>query len=199
MTHRTRRGSAPCSRRSRSWCWRWRQPRSRPRSPAHSPTTSTSSSSTRRTTASTTCMAMGRRQRPARRSAGPTPTPRTRPRSPRTARRIPCLLQIDVNLARSTQPAGPLGAADCSTDDGARSRTGTTTYTSTSATRRTTSTSSSRPTATTCPRPSDNLFGFPNGIAQRRPAGLPGGCTRDLVHRFYQEQYQLDGGARTAT
>ena len=24
--------------------------------------------------------------------------------------------------------------------------------------------------------------------------GLPGGCTRDLVHRFYQEQYQLDGG-----
>src|SRR4029079_5592473 len=26
------------------------------------------------------------------------------------------------------------------------------------------------------------------------PEGLPGGCTRDLVHRFYQEQYQLDGG-----
>ena len=25
-------------------------------------------------------------------------------------------------------------------------------------------------------------------------SGLPGGCTRDLVHRFYQEQYQLDGG-----
>ena len=24
--------------------------------------------------------------------------------------------------------------------------------------------------------------------------GLAGGCTRDLVHRFYQEQYQLDGG-----
>jgi phospholipase C len=23
---------------------------------------------------------------------------------------------------------------------------------------------------------------------------LPGGCTRDLVHRFYQEQYQLNGG-----
>jgi phospholipase C len=23
---------------------------------------------------------------------------------------------------------------------------------------------------------------------------LPGGCTRDLVHRFYQEQYQLDSG-----
>jgi phospholipase C len=23
---------------------------------------------------------------------------------------------------------------------------------------------------------------------------LPGGCTRDLVHRFYQEQYQINGG-----
>jgi phospholipase C len=30
--------------------------------------------------------------------------------------------------------------------------------------------------------------GVPNG------QGEPGGCTRDLVHRFYQEQYQLDGG-----
>lgn len=30
----------------------------------------------------------------------------------------------------------------------------------------------------------------PNGAA----GGTPGGCTRDLVHRFYQEQYQLNGG-----
>jgi acid phosphatase len=30
----------------------------------------------------------------------------------------------------------------------------------------------------------------PNGT----PGGAPGGCTRDLVHRYYQEQYQLDGG-----
>ena len=30
--------------------------------------------------------------------------------------------------------------------------------------------------------------GVPNGT------GLPGGCTRDLVHRFYQEQYQLNDG-----
>ena len=36
------------------------------------------------------------------------------------------------------------------------------------------------PTANTCP----------NGLA----GGQPGGCTRDLVHRFYQEQYQLNGG-----
>jgi acid phosphatase len=44
-------------------------------------------------------------------------------------------------------------------------------------------------TATTCPAP--GVFA-PNGIPNG--SGLPGGCTRDLVHRFYQEQYQLDGG-----
>ena len=26
------------------------------------------------------------------------------------------------------------------------------------------------------------------------PQGAAGGCTRDIVHRFYQEQYQIDGG-----
>src|SRR5207247_1779868 len=26
------------------------------------------------------------------------------------------------------------------------------------------------------------------------PTAAPGGCTRDLVHRYYQEQYQIDGG-----
>ena len=33
----------------------------------------------------------------------------------------------------------------------------------------------------------------PERRAQGQPA-LPGGCTRDLVHRFYQEQYQINGG-----
>lgn len=32
----------------------------------------------------------------------------------------------------------------------------------------------------------------PNGV--KAGSGLPGGCTRDIVHRFYQEQYQIDGG-----
>ena len=32
--------------------------------------------------------------------------------------------------------------------------------------------------------------------ASSDPDGLPGGCTRDLVHRFYQEPYQLDGGTQ---
>jgi phospholipase C len=35
-------------------------------------------------------------------------------------------------------------------------------------------------------------FSFHNGVAYGN--GLPGGCTEDLVHRFYEEQYQLNGG-----
>ena len=35
--------------------------------------------------------------------------------------------------------------------------------------------------------------GFPaTGVPD--PLGDPGGCTRDLQHRFYQEQYQINGG-----
>ena len=48
--------------------------------------------------------------------------------------------------------------------------------------------------ATTCPD-EKSLFSFTFGILQTSGIGLPGGCTRDLVHRFYQEQYQLNGGA----
>src|SRR5690242_4448838 len=44
-------------------------------------------------------------------------------------------------------------------------------------------------TATTCPAP--GVFA-PNGVPNGQ--GLPGGCTRDLVHRYYQEQYQLNCG-----
>ena len=56
--------------------------------------------------------------------------------------------------------------------------------------------------ATTCPRPNKE-FSFGNGIMNGaidpttgQTYGTPGGCTRDLVHKFYQEQYQLDGGAQ---
>jgi acid phosphatase len=44
--------------------------------------------------------------------------------------------------------------------------------------------------ATTCPKPNGTFaaHGFLNGT------GLPGGCTADIVHRYYQEQYQIDGG-----
>lgn len=45
------------------------------------------------------------------------------------------------------------------------------------------------PDDTTCPAP--GVFA-PNGVL--KGSGLPGGCTRDLVHRYYQERYQLHGG-----
>jgi acid phosphatase len=45
------------------------------------------------------------------------------------------------------------------------------------------------PTDTTCPAP--GVFAA-NGV--KKGSGLPGGCTRDLVHRFYNEQYQINGG-----
>jgi phospholipase C len=47
------------------------------------------------------------------------------------------------------------------------------------------------PADKTCPAP--NVFAA-NGVLKDSPGALPGGCTRDLVHRFYQEQYQIDGG-----
>ncbi len=46
-----------------------------------------------------------------------------------------------------------------------------------------------KPEDTTCPAP--GVFA-PNGVL--KGSGEPGGCTRDIVHRFYQEQYQIDGG-----
>jgi acid phosphatase len=88
-----------------------------------------------------------------------------------------CLPQNDVNL---TSP--PLSGTDCVLPDG-------------------TTTQSHFPNApfkiddfigpqdTTCPAP--GAF-FANGVLKGN--GRPGGCTRDLVHRFYQEQYQIDGG-----
>jgi acid phosphatase len=47
------------------------------------------------------------------------------------------------------------------------------------------------PEDTTCPAPGEFAA---NG--KLKGTGLPGGCTRDLVHRYYQEQYQLNGGAQ---
>jgi phospholipase C len=45
------------------------------------------------------------------------------------------------------------------------------------------------PDDTTCPAPT--VFAA-NGVPKGQ--GLPGGCTRDMVHRYYSEQYQIDGG-----
>jgi acid phosphatase len=86
-----------------------------------------------------------------------------------------CLLQNDVNL---TSP--PL-AADCTNTAPA--------FTSHFRNAPFTIDDYIAPEDTTCPAP--GVFA-PNGVP--KGSGLPGGCTRDLVHRFYQEQYQLDGG-----
>ncbi|MFL6067331.1 MAG: alkaline phosphatase family protein, partial [Gaiellaceae bacterium] len=49
-----------------------------------------------------------------------------------------------------------------------------------------------KPTDKTCPPSPLVAFSQPNGWL--KGTGSPGGCTRDIVHRFYHEQYQLDGG-----
>jgi acid phosphatase len=49
------------------------------------------------------------------------------------------------------------------------------------------------PTDKTCPPP--RVFAA-NGVLKDSPGATEGGCTRDIVHRFYQEQFQFDGGAQ---
>ena len=48
------------------------------------------------------------------------------------------------------------------------------------------------PSDTTCPPTPLVAFSRPNGWV--KGTGSPGGCTRDIVHRFYEEQFQLNGG-----
>src|SRR3989442_1630281 len=48
------------------------------------------------------------------------------------------------------------------------------------------------PGDTTCPPTPLVAFSRPNGWLNG--TGSAGGCTRDIVHRFYQEQFQLNGG-----
>ncbi|MFL6297746.1 MAG: alkaline phosphatase family protein, partial [Actinomycetes bacterium] len=88
-----------------------------------------------------------------------------------------CLLQNDVNL---TSP--PLSVRCTDTTTG-------TAFSSHFRNRPFTIDHYIPPTATTCPPPGVSA---PNGVPNGQ--GLPGGCTRDLVHRFYQEQYQLNDG-----
>src|SRR4030081_1495299 len=92
-----------------------------------------------------------------------------------------CLLQNDVNLA-GIQPAS------CADTTGTPANTAFTSH------------FRNQPfqidayipaTARTCPPPGApfSATGYPDS-----PTNLPGGCTRDIVHRFYQEQYQLNNG-----
>jgi phospholipase C len=88
-----------------------------------------------------------------------------------------CLLQNDVNLA--SPPLSPT-CTDTTTP---------TTFTSHFVNWPFTIDDYIKPDDTTCPAP--GVFAA-NGVP--KGSGLPGGCTRDIVHRFYQEQYQLNDG-----
>ncbi len=112
-------------------------------------------------------------------AGNPARTPRATQVGPDPARTpYDCLLQVDVNLTSpplspvctGTTPAGTAFASHFTNRPFAISD-----YIA--------------PTDTTCPPP--GVFAA-NGVP--KGTGLPGGCTRDLVHRFYNEQYQIDGG-----
>ena len=119
-----------------------------------------------------------------------------------------CLKQLDVNLntdfAGSADPAFPANGLskqpDCNPETVTFPDATTTTYTSHFLNAPFEFDEYIPADATTCPRPNEE-FEFTNGIANGaidpatgEPYGLTGGCTRDMVHRFYQEQYQLNGG-----
>jgi len=91
-----------------------------------------------------------------------------------------CLLQNDVNL---TSPPQPADCADTTT---------ATTFTSHFPNDPFGIEAFIPKDARTCPQP--GVFA-PNGLPPS-DSNLPGGCTRDIVHRFYQEQYQLNDGAQ---
>jgi acid phosphatase len=91
--------------------------------------------------------------------------------------RLPCLPQNDVNLTSPPLPATCTGTI------------GTTPVSSAFTNRPFPIGDFIVPADTTCPTPGQFV---PNGLPKGQ--GLPGGCTRDLVHRFYNEQYQINGG-----
>src|SRR6266576_6326927 len=86
-----------------------------------------------------------------------------------------CLLQNDVNLASPPQQADCTGEAYSSHFPNQPFNIG----------------ASIPSDARTCPPPGTpfSANGYPPN-----PSYLQGGCTRDIVHRFYQEQYQLNNG-----
>src|SRR5437762_4308916 len=94
-----------------------------------------------------------------------------------------CLLQLDVNLAAvqpqscsDTNPASGAAFTSHFTNDPFKID------------------DFIKPADTTCPPNPNAAFSSPHGF--KNGTGSPGGCTRDLVHEFYQEQYQLNGGAQ---
>jgi acid phosphatase len=107
-----------------------------------------------------------------------------------------CLYQDDANLQASSaaNPSGPLSTTCNNTTGGI--------FPSHFANAPFRIDDYLKATDVTCP-PVLTAFSFPNGIrkqginpatGQPVPGARPGGCTRDIVHRFYEEQFQLNGG-----
>jgi acid phosphatase len=93
---------------------------------------------------------------------------------------LPCLPQNDVNLSSPTPlPATCHGTAGGVTVDSAFGNQPFVID------------KYIKPDDKTCPAP--GVFAA-HGVLKDSPGALPGGCTEDLVHRFYQEKYQIDGG-----
>jgi phospholipase C len=114
-----------------------------------------------------------------------------------------CLLQTDISLQTSVQtypvmsatnvkPAGAVGAQTESCTQDLSLENGTAVHISSAFENEPYEIDDYIPaSAETCPD-LDHLFSYTFGILDGY--GLPGGCTRDLVHRFYQEQYQINSG-----
>jgi acid phosphatase len=92
---------------------------------------------------------------------------------------LACLPQNDVNLTSPPQPVSCTGAANGVTLDSAFANQPFTIDQYIAGDDK------------TCPAP--GVFAA-HGIAKDAPGALPGGCTEDIVHRYYQEQYQINGG-----
>ena len=142
---------------------------------------STSSSSTRRTTASTTSTAAGKASTAAA-NADAAHTTQVEP----GGHAVPCLFRTTSTCRRSRRQSDGAAQDDLQRHDHGdavpeplRERA--------VHDRRLLS-----PTDTTCPPTPLVAFSSPNGFA--KGTGSPGGCTRDIVHRFYEEQFQLNGG-----
>jgi phospholipase C len=99
-----------------------------------------------------------------------------------------CLLQNDVNLTSPPQPAAPQ-PADCPSTTSQDTTTGTP-FTSHFPNAPFSIEAFIPEDARTCPQP--GVFAA-HGLTPS-PTNLSGGCTEDIVHRFYQEQYQIHGG-----
>jgi acid phosphatase len=92
---------------------------------------------------------------------------------------LPCLPQNDVNLTSPPLPVACRGSVGATVVDSAFPNAPFLID------------NAIKPGDKTCPAP--GVFAA-HGVLKDSPGALPGGCTEDLVHRFYQEQYQIDGG-----